>query len=294
MDSVRAVPRSSLSVPGSSPRMLAKSLDSAADEIVFDLEDAVAAAAKDDARAAVVDLLAGGLPRQQIAVRINAVGTPWCHADLIAFGGLKNPPATVILPKVESAGDIAFVERLLAGVTGDAVRRGIIGHGIKVQALIESAAGLVAVDEIARAGASLDALILGYADLSASLGREPGAVSWDSARERLLWAARANGLRAVDGPHLGIAVDDAFRAGLDLAARTGFDGKWVIHPSQIAAVNDAFSPDAKQIDWAERVLAALQAGQEQGLGAVALDGAMLDEAIAVRARRVLARSGASR
>ncbi|MFL6157569.1 MAG: HpcH/HpaI aldolase/citrate lyase family protein [Marmoricola sp.] len=284
-----AAPRSCLSVPGSSARMLAKAFESSADEVVIDLEDAVAADAKDEARTQVVAFLAGATTKRRVAVRVNAAGTPWCHSDLIALAGLDHPPATVVVPKVESAGDVAFVERLLTGVSARPA-----GTGIRVQALIESAAGLVAVDEIAASGASLEALILGYADLAASLGRDPGATSWHPARERLLWAARAHGLRAIDGPHLGIAVDNAFTAGLAEATSAGFDGKWVIHPGQIDAVNEAFTPGAAQVDWAERVLAALAAGEEQGLGAVALDGAMLDEAIAVRARRVLARNGATR
>ena len=285
MNALPASPRSCLSVPGSSSRMLAKALTSDADEVVIDLEDAVAVGAKDDARAEMVALLSTAEDARRIAVRVNAVGTPWCHDDLIALGGLERPPASVVVPKVESAGDIAFVERLLIGVTGL-----LPGTGIRLQALIESASGLVAIDEIAGSGNSLEALILGYADLSASLGRDPADGCWDPARERLLWAARAHGLRAVDGPHLGIGVDDGFRAGVHAASSSGFDGKWVIHPSQIEAVNTAFSPDATQVDWAERVLAALAAGEQDSLGAVALDGAMLDEAIAVRARRVLARS----
>jgi len=266
--------------------MLAKAFASDADEIVIDLEDAVAPDAKDDARVEVVAFLAAAVTGRRVAVRVNAVGSPWCHADLIALGELERPPESVVVPKVESAGDLAFVERLLTGVTGRSP-----GTVIRLQALIESAAGLVRVDEIAAAGGSVEALILGYADLSASLGREPDGASWDSARERLLWAARANGLRAVDGPHLGVSVDDDFHAGVGAARAAGFDGKWVIHPGQIAAVNAAFSPDAAQVDWAERVLAALDAGEKRGLGAVELDGAMLDEAIAVRARRVLERSG---
>ncbi len=286
MSASPAAPRSCLSVPGSSARMIGKAIASAADEVVLDLEDAVAVDAKDEARAQVVEVLAALPVDRRIAVRVNAVGSRWCHADLIALGSLERPPASVVIPKVESAGDIAFVERLLTGVTGLPA-----GAGIGIQALIESAPGLVAVDEIAAAGAGLEALILGYADLSASLGRDPDAGPWGPARERLLWAARAHGLRAVDGPHLGAGVDDAFAAHLDAASRAGFDGTWVIHPAQLDAANAAFSPDATQVDWAERVLEALAAGEREGLGAVALDGAMLDEAIAVRARRVLARSG---
>lgn len=284
-----ASPRSCLSVPGSSPRMLAKAFASGADEIVIDLEDAVAIDAKENARAEVVAFLSAQGASRRVAVRINSVGSSWCHDDLIALGGLERPPASVVVPKVESSGDIAFVERLLTGVTGQPP-----GTGIRLQALIESAAGLVAVDEIAASGTSVEALILGYADLAASLGRDPAAGYWDPARERLLWAARAHGLRAVDGPHLGVGLDDDFQAHLRAAGSSGFDGKWVIHPAQIDAVNAAFSPDTAQIDWAERVLATLAAGERDGLGAVALDGAMLDEAVAVRARQLLSRHSLAR
>ncbi|MFL6059587.1 MAG: HpcH/HpaI aldolase/citrate lyase family protein [Marmoricola sp.] len=287
--SASPAPRSCLSVPGSSPRMLEKAVASAADEVVIDLEDAVAADAKDAAREVVLAFLADVPVERRIAVRVNGVGTPWCHADLIALGALARPPASVVVPKVESPGDVAFVERLLTGVTGLPA-----GAGIRLQALVESAAGLVAVEDIAASGASLEALVLGYADLAASLGRDPATAPWDPARERLLWAARAHGLRAVDGPHLGTGVDEAFHAGLSAAGRAGFDGKWVIHPQQLDAVNTAFSPDDAQVDWAERVLAALADGEQQGLGAVALDGAMLDEAVAVRARRLLDRHDLAR
>jgi len=294
MNASTPAPRTCLSVPGSSPRMLEKAFASQADEVVIDLEDAVAADAKSSARAEVVRFLDGhslttAESDRRVAVRVNAVGSPWCHDDLIALASLDRPPLSIVVPKVESAGDIAFVERLLTGVTGSPA-----GAGIRLQALIESAAGLLAVEEIAGSGLSLEALILGYADLSASLGRDPGHGSWDPARERLLWAARAHGLRAIDGPHLGIGVDDAFQAGVHAASSSGYDGKWVIHPAQIEAVNTAFSPDAAEVDWAQRVLAALAEGEDQGRGAVALDGAMLDEAIAVRARRLLSRHSLAR
>jgi citrate lyase subunit beta/citryl-CoA lyase len=267
--------------------MVAKALASAADEVVIDLEDAVPADLKDAARASMVALLASAPPGRRTAVRVNAVGTPWCHQDIVALAQLAEPPASIVVPKVESAGDIAFVERLLTGASGRAA-----GQGIRIQALIESAPGLVQIDLIAGASAALEALVLGYADLSASLGRDPDDAPWDTVRERLLWAARGFGLRAIDGPHLAVAVDDAFRQGLDAARRCGLDGKWVIHPDQIDAVNAAFTPDAEQVAWAGQVLAALAEGERAGLGAVALDGAMLDEAIAVRARRVLARAQA--
>jgi citrate lyase subunit beta/citryl-CoA lyase len=175
----------------------------------------------------------------------------------------------VVLPKVESAADVASVA----------------GRARGVQALVESAVGLVRVDEIAAAD-GLVALIIGYADLGASLHRRnPSPDQWLPAQERLLWAARAAGVAAIDGPHLGVQVDDEFTAAVRRTAAAGFDGKWVIHPAQLPTVNEAFSPTAEEVAWAERVLEALE-----GKGAVQLDGRMLDEAVAVSARRVLSRA----
>lgn len=280
------VPRSILCVPGSSPRMLEKAFASAADEVVIDLEDAVAPAAKDAARAGVVDFLADvGQSARVVSVRVNAPRTPWCHDDLIALAALPRLPHSVVVPKVESAGDLAFVERLL-----DGAERGS-RPPLGIQALIESASGLTRVDEISRASARLEALLIGYADLAASLGRAPSAADrWDPAREQVLWAARTAGVRAVDGPHLGVRDDDDFRAGVRRAVEMGFDGKWVIHPAQIDAVNEAFTPSSDDVAWARSVVDALETAEAQGLGAVGLDGQMLDEAIAAGARRVLARA----
>jgi citrate lyase subunit beta/citryl-CoA lyase len=279
-------PRSILCVPGSSPRMLEKAFASAADEVVIDLEDAVTPAAKDAARAGVVDFLTDLSPSSRVvSVRVNAPRTPWCHDDLIALAALPRLPHSAVVPKVESAGDLAFVERLL-----DGAERGS-RPPLRVQALIESASGLTRVDEISRASARLEALLIGYADLAASLGRAPSAADrWDPAREQVLWAARAAGIRAVDGPHLGVRDDDDFRAGVRRAVELGFDGKWVIHPAQIEAVNEAFTPSGEDIAWARSVVDALETAEAQGLGAVCLDGQMLDEAIAAGARRVLARA----
>jgi citrate lyase subunit beta/citryl-CoA lyase len=279
--------RSCLSVPGSSERMLAKAEGLPADEVVIDLEDAVAASAKDEARAAAV----GALARWQgppVAVRINAPGTPWCHLDLTALGGLAELPATVVVPKVESAGDLAFVERLLAGVEAGSGR----ARPLRVQALIETAAGLARVDEIAAASARLDTLILGYADLAASLGGARELDAWLPAQHAVVVAARANGLQAIDGPHLGVEPDERFRAAAARARDLGFDGKWVIHPDQIEAANELFLPSEAELERAQAVIAALEAAErEGGQGAVSLDGEMLDEAVRAAALRVLARAG---
>jgi citrate lyase subunit beta/citryl-CoA lyase len=286
--------RSCLSVPGSDARKVEKALASDADEVVVDLEDAVAAGAKDDARALVVRILDAQQLREpeRIAVRVNAPGTPWCHLDLLAVAGLRRLPGSVVLPKVESAGDLAFVERLLDGAlaaTGD-------GRRIGVQALVETARGVAQVAGIAAAGGRLEALVLGYADLAASLGlRAEGdelAGLWLPVQSAVLVAARAAGLQAVDGPHLGVHDDDPFRTAVGRTRALGFDGRWAIHPAQVAALNDLLSPSAAEVAHATAVLAALaEADLGGGAGAVALDGQMLDEAVAAAARRVLASAG---
>lgn len=284
--------RSCLSVPASSPRMLAKAAGVAADEVVIDLEDAVAIERKADARSAAVAALAELDWRAgAVSVRVNAPGTPWCHQDLIALGEAAVRPATVVVPKVEAGGDLEFVDRLLDGleaaVEGD--------RAIGVQALIEGAAGIAQVGEIAGASPRLQALILGYADLAASLGRAPGAAAeperWLPHQDRVLVAARRHGLQAIDGPFLGVAVDERFHRSCGWAAGLGYDGKWAIHPRQVEALNDAFTPGAADLEHARAVLAKLAEAEAEGAGAVALGDQMLDEAIRRAAERVISRAG---
>jgi citrate lyase subunit beta/citryl-CoA lyase len=287
-----AVRRSCLSVPGSSERKIQKALGLDVDELIFDLEDAVAIPAKDQARAAVVAALAGARDQAgRIAVRVNSPGSPWCHLDLIALAAADVPPASVILPKTEGPADVAFVDRLLAGVEAGAG----VTRPVGVQALIETAAGLRWAPEIAASSERLETLILGYADLSVSLGRrppgpaDPDGSAWDGARDAVVLAAKASGLQAIDGPYLGIAVDEPFQAAALRARELGFDGKWAIHPAQVAALNEAFTPTDDEVGRAREIVAALDAASSgQGDGAVALDGAMLDEALRQWAIGVLA------
>ncbi len=273
--------------------MLAKAPTRGADEIVIDLEDAVATSAKDEARATVLAALAEpGWQGVNCSVRVNAPRTPWCHADIVALASLPGGPASIVVPKVESAGDLAFVERLLDGVEAAAGST----RPLRVQALIETATGVSNVQEIAAASPRLDALILGYADLSASIGRAAGASApldtWLAIQDQILLAARTNDLAAIDGPYLGIAVDEGFTAAAERARDMGFDGKWAIHPAQVGALNELFTPSAEEVEHARAVIAALEEAERTGgAGAVALDGQMLDEAVRVAALRVLARAG---
>ena len=276
--------------------MLAKAPQRGADEIIIDLEDAVATSAKDEAR----ETVAAALQEPQYegvrtAVRVNAPRSPWCHADIAAVASLASAPTSIIVPKVQSAGDLAFVDRLLDGVEA-AAQTG--AAPLRVQALIETAAGVARLGEIAGASPRLDSLILGYADLSASLGRAAGAQaqldSWLAIQDALLVAARSHDVAAIDGPYLGVAVDEGFTAAAERARDMGFDGKWAIHPAQVAALNAVFTPSEEEVARARAVIEALEEAERSGgAGAVALDGEMLDEAVRVAAMRVLARAGAA-
>jgi len=283
--------RSCLSVPASSPRMLAKAGDLPADELVLDLEDSVLPEAKEEARAALLAALSEGVGGRTVSVRINAVGTPWCDRDVVALAETGAPGLDCLtVPKVESPGEIEFVDRLL----GMAEQRSGASRPIGLEALIETAAGLARAAEIARASPRLEALILGFADLSASLGLPPDAAGggdrWHFARGTVLVAARAAGLQAIDGPYLRVDDGAGLSAAAELARELGYDGKWAIHPSQLEPLNELFSPSSEELERARAVVDALE---RAGGGAIALDGEMIDEASAKRARQVVARAEAA-
>ena len=281
--------RACLVVPAAPAAKLAKGRGLEADEVVIDLEDAVVPAAKEAARAGVAAALAEGFAAPSVAVRVNAIGTPWCHLDLAAIAASAREHVTVVLPKVEHPHDLGFADRLLAGAEAAAGR----ATPVRLLALIETAAGLQAVGEIAGASARLDGLIVGYADLAASLGRPAGGGpdDWRFAQDAVLVAARAAGIQAIDGPHLGIRDDEPFRAEVAHARALGYDGKWAIHPAQLDALRAAFTPTEAELAEARATLAALDRAAADGAGAVAAGDRMLDEALAVAARRVLARAG---
>jgi citrate lyase subunit beta/citryl-CoA lyase len=299
--------RSVLSVPASDERKIAKALASPADSVVLDLEDAVEPGSKDRARALLVEVLSS-LPDaavDRVSVRINPARSPWCAPDVLALAELPVLPGSVVLPKVESSGDLAFLDRLLDGAEARSGRARRTG----VQALVETAAGVQALAGTAGTagtggaagapqGQRLEALVLGYADLAASLGLvappERRLDLWLPVQSALLVAARSAGVQAIDGPHLGVHVDEEFSASAQRARDLGFDGKWVIHPRQVEALNEVFTPSDAEVEHARTVLSALERGAREGAaGAVLLDGQMLDEAVAVAARRVLARAGES-
>ncbi|MFE9322336.1 HpcH/HpaI aldolase/citrate lyase family protein [Nocardia sp. NPDC052278] len=284
--------RSVLCVPGGDEHKIRKALGSGADQVVIDLEDAVPPTDKDRARALLGSIAwdeFAALP--SIAVRVNAPRTRWCHLDIDAVVRSSVPAGAIVLPKVEAPGDLEFVDRLLGGIEAGGER----AEPLAVEALIETADGLSRIEQIASATPRLSALITGYADLAASLGRAAGLepALWIAVQDKMITAARTNRLDAVDGPYLGVGLDDGFRAAVNHAARIGFDAKWAIHPRQLDAITHAFEPSAEQVQFAQRVVHALTAAHNSGRGAVELDGQMIDEAVAVAARRTLLKIGVS-
>lgn len=250
--------RAPLFVPAHRPDRFAKAAGSGADAVILDLEDAVPAEAKADARAA----LAVGFTDIPVLVRVNARGTPWHDADLAAVAALR--PAGVILPKAASADEVAAVQA---------------ATGVAVLALIESAEGLANARSIARKAARL---VFGSIDFCADLGAAHDRDVLLPARWELVLASRLAGIAApIDG--VTVTLDDPTACEDDArhARRLGMTGKLCIHPRQVEAVRQAFRPTEQELDWARRVLAS-------GEGAVAVDGAMVDEPVRIRARAILA------
>ena len=287
--------RSCLSVPASSERFIAKARDLPADEVFLDLEDAVAPSAKDAARGNAVAALTSGAWRAGIrAVRVNDATTPWAYQDVVALvEGAGDALDVIVLPKVTDPGHIIWLDLLLTQLERATGRTGSIG--IDVQ--IEDPRGLAQVEAIAAASDRIEALVFGPADFMASIGMPSLTVGQADAGYagdafyyplmRILVAARANGLQAIDGPYVKVRDVQGFRRAADSVAALGFDGKWVLHPDQITAANETFTPRQADYDRAELILDAYDhATTVAGRGAVMLDDEMVDEAMRKMAIRV--------
>ncbi|MFC4587456.1 HpcH/HpaI aldolase/citrate lyase family protein [Sphaerisporangium corydalis] len=281
--------RSCLAVPGSNPRFLEKAQGLPADEVFFDLEDSVAPQAKEGARKNIVQALrTGDWTGRTRVVRVNDLSTAWTYRDVIeVVEGAGDALDCLMLPKAEDAGHVAWLDTLLTQIE-KAV--GLPVGRIGIEAQIESARGLVNVDAIAAASPRLEALVFGPADFMASInmrtlvvGRQPPGYTEGDAYHyilmRILMAARMHDLQAIDGPYLQIKDLDGFTMVARRAAALGFDGKWVLHPTQIEAANEVFSPAQEDFDHAERILEAYEhATTVDRRGAVMLGDEMIDEA----------------
>ena len=283
--------RTTLAVPGSSVKMLEKAKGLAADAVFLDLEDAVAPSEKSDARKNVVAALTeGGYEGKTRSVRINDWTTPWTYRDVIdIIDGAGDQLDCVILPKVQSSQHIVALDLLLTQVER---ANGLDVGRIGIEAQIENAPGLVNVNAIAAASPRVETLIFGPADFIASInmrsfvvGEQPSGYDVGDAYHHILMsiliAARANDRQAIDGPYLQIRDDDGLRRVAHRSAALGFDGKWVLHPDQISAVNEVFSPGQDDYDHAELILDAYSyytSSAGGARGAAMLGDEMIDEA----------------
>ena len=283
--------RSCLAVPGSNPRMLDKARGLPADQVFLDLEDAVAPLAKVDARKNVVAALTDGdWGTKTRVVRVNDWTTSWTYGDVISVvEGAGVDLDCLMLPKVQSAEQVVALDLLLTQVERSV---GIEVGRIGIEAQIENAPGLVNVDAIAAASPRVETIIFGPADFMASLnmrslvvGEQPAGYDVGDAYHyilmRILMAARAHDKQAIDGPYLQIRDLDGFRRVAGRSAALGFDGKWVLHPDQIDAANEMYSPAQGDYDHAELILDAYDwytSDQGGRRGAVMLGDEMIDEA----------------
>ena len=294
--------RSCLSVPGSSPKMLAKAPGLPADEVFLDLEDSVAPGAKEEARANVVRALKeGDWEGKTVVVRLNGVQTRWCYRDVIeVVEGAGAHLDCLMIPKAEYATDVTFVDDLLRMIE-DTIG---LDRRIGLEVQIETATGLTNIDDIAAASDRTETLIFGPADMSASLGlpaltaglampNYPGD-HWHHVLSTILIAARNAGLQAIDGPYLVIKDLDGFREMAMRARALGYDGKWALHPGQIDVLNEIFAPTQEEFDKAEAIIEAYaHATDVERTGAVMFGIEMIDEASRKMAEQVATRGRAA-
>jgi malyl-CoA/(S)-citramalyl-CoA lyase len=303
--------RSKLFVPGSKTQFFEKAAASAADCVCLDLEDAVAPADKDKARGNVVAALNDvDWKGKIVTVRINGLDTPWCYRDVIALvekGG--ETLDSIMIPKVGSAKDVYAIDWLITQCSA------VVGHKKKIglEVIIETVLGLGNIDEIAGSSKRMESLHFGSADYAASQGmrttnigggnadyvlltdKDAGGARarhwndlWHFPLFRMVQAAKAHGLVAIDGPFGDYQDPDGFRAQANRTAILGCEGKWAIHPSQVELANEIFTPPEKEVKRAQAILDAMKQAQETGSGAASLNGVLIDAA-SIRQAEVIVR-----
>jgi len=289
--------RSELAVPGSSPEMFEKALNSQADYIFLDLEDAVSPNDKVIARKNIIQAL-GDLPwrekKKTISVRINSLDTHFMYRDVIdIMEKVGNKIDTILIPKAGSASDVYMVDCLLTQIETSLNYPEKVG----LECLIETALGMTNIKEIATSSNRLEALHFGVADYAASLrartviigGLNPDypGDQWHHGLSHLVMTCRSFGLRAIDGPFGDIKDPKAYKESAKRASVIGIEGKWAIHPSQIELANEVFSPPKKEVLKALRIIEELEKAAKEGRGAAQLDGRMIDAASARMAENIV-------
>ncbi|MFT3671146.1 HpcH/HpaI aldolase/citrate lyase family protein [Aestuariivirga sp.] len=301
--------RSELAVPGSNPKLFEKAAKSAADVIFLDLEDAVAPDDKAQARKNIIQAIGDvDWGRKALAVRINGLDTHYMYRDVVdVLEQASDRLDLIMIPKVGTAADVYAVDMLVTQIEAAKGRKKRIGFEL----IIETALGMQNIHEISAASPRNESLHFGVADYAASTRARTTSIGganpdyavltdaneagqrdthwgdmWHYAISRMVVAARANGLRAVDGPFGNFSDADGYRSAARRAAVLGCEGKWAIHPSQIALGNEVFSPSEKDVAQARRIIAAMKEAEAQGKGAVSLDGRLIDYA-SIRQAEVL-------
>ncbi len=293
--------RSELAVPGSNKRMLEKAPDAGADIVFLDLEDAVAPDDKEQARANIIEALnTYDWSRCAVSIRMNGLDTHYAYRDLVDIvEACGDKLDTILIPKVGSAADVYFVATMLSQIEA---YKGY--KPINIHVLIETAMGMANVEEIARACPErMEAMVFGVADYAASVrarttqigGANPeyGMLTdadangqrafhwgdqWHFGISRMVAACRAYGLRPIDGPFGDFSDPEGYKAAARRAAALGCEGKWAIHPSQVELANEVYTPTAKEVDRARRILVEMEQAAKEGKGAVSLDGRLIDAA----------------
>ncbi|TAI65597.1 CoA ester lyase [Bradyrhizobium sp. Leo170] len=308
------IQRSELAVPATSTHFFERAARSAADFIFLDLEDAVAAARKPEAREIAIDALNRvDWGDKTLAVRINGLDTEWAHRDIIEIVGRCPRLDLILVPKVGAAFDVRFVDALLTGLERELSRKRPLG----IEILIETTLGLSNVEDIVQASDRLEAVIFGIGDYSIDLrtcgeiigSSDPRYVvltdpderkvrnkhwndQWHFALARIANACRAHGVRAIDGPFANFGDEEGFRASAERAAALGFEGKWAIHPSQLDIANAVFSPSPREVEWAHQIAAKIQSASAGGDGAFGQGGVLIDLAVLKRAQAIIDRQQA--
>jgi len=289
--------RSELAVPGSSPKMFEKALNSNADYIFLDLEDAVSPNDKISARKNIISALSELNWREKgktISVRINSLDTHYMYSDVVdIMENVGDKIDTILIPKVGSSSDVYMVDCLLTQIETNKKIQNKVG----IECLIETALGMSNIKEIATSSDRLEALHFGVADYAASLRARTVTIGglnpdypgdqWHHGLSQLVMTCRAYGLRAIDGPFGDFNDPDAYVASAKRAAAIGIEGKWAIHPSQIDLANKVFSPPEAEVNKAKRILEELDKAAKEGKGAAQLDGRMIDAASARMAENIV-------
>ena len=276
--------RSALYVPGSNLRALAKAGTLPADVLIVDLEDAVAPAAKEEARRAAVEAIRGGLGRAEVVLRVNSLDTPWGPADLAAAAG--SGADAVLLPKVEGADAVREAGRRLEASRAPA--------SMALWAIVETPRGVLHAEAVASSSPRLACLVAGTSDLTKDLRARhtPGRTEVLASLSMVVLAARASGLAALDGVHLDLGDEAGFAASCRQGRDLGFDGKTLIHPRTIPAANLEFTPGDEELALARRIIQAHAAAEAAGQGVVVVDGRLVEGLHVTEARRLVALAAA--